>query len=149
MPDFVTSIGAYAFRNCNNLTSVVLGDNLQTIGEHAFYGCKSLTAYAEATELPSGWNSRWNSSYRPAIWGCKLSADKSYVESFTFYASALTNANSKGGLSVPERDGYTFGGWTTVKGGTTVEYQNDGLFDDDGVTKVPEGAELYAIWIQA
>lgn len=39
----VTSIGRCAFFNCNNLTSVVIGNSVTSIGDRAFYGCSSLT----------------------------------------------------------------------------------------------------------
>mgnify|MGYP003304444941 CR=1 FL=1 len=44
IPDSVTSIGSYAFYNCDSLTSVVIGDGVTTIGERAFYNCDSLTS---------------------------------------------------------------------------------------------------------
>ena len=40
----VTSIGAYAFYGCSSLTSVVIGDSVTSIGAYAFYGCSSLTS---------------------------------------------------------------------------------------------------------
>ena len=36
------SIGAYAFDNCTNLTSVVIPDSVTSIGSSAFYGCTAL-----------------------------------------------------------------------------------------------------------
>ena len=44
IPDDVTSIGDYAFYDCDSITSVVIPDNVTTIGNHAFYGCSSLTS---------------------------------------------------------------------------------------------------------
>ena len=40
----VTSIGAYAFSGCTNLTSVTISDGVTGIGEEAFYGCSGLTS---------------------------------------------------------------------------------------------------------
>ncbi len=40
----VTSIGAYAFRDCLSLTNVTLPDGVTTIGDLAFTGCDSLTS---------------------------------------------------------------------------------------------------------
>ena len=38
----VTGIGKAAFSDCENLTSVKLGNNITTIGDESFYGCKKL-----------------------------------------------------------------------------------------------------------
>ena len=46
----VKSVGAYAFRNCAELTSVTLPAGVQTIGEAAFNDCKKLTGIT----LPEG-----------------------------------------------------------------------------------------------
>ena len=39
----VTSIGDYAFENCDNLTSITIPGNVESIGESAFYSCDNLT----------------------------------------------------------------------------------------------------------
>ncbi len=44
IPKSVTSIGNYAFYNCDSLTSVVIPDSVTTIGGWAFWGCDSLTS---------------------------------------------------------------------------------------------------------
>lgn len=40
----LTSINFYSFKNCSNLTSVVIPESVLSIAEHAFYGCNSLTS---------------------------------------------------------------------------------------------------------
>ena len=44
IPDSVTSIGDGSFYNCTNLTSVTIPDSVTTIGISAFNGCTSLTS---------------------------------------------------------------------------------------------------------
>ena len=39
----VTSVGDYAFENCDNLTSITIPGNVESIGESAFYSCDNLT----------------------------------------------------------------------------------------------------------
>ena len=52
--DSVTTIGEQAFNYCRSLTSVTIGDSVTTIGGYAFYNCSSLTSvYCKATTPPS------------------------------------------------------------------------------------------------
>lgn len=67
--DSVTSIGEHAFYDCYGLTEIVIPDNVTSIGEYAFNECIRLTIYCEAESKPSGWNSNWNISNRPVVWG--------------------------------------------------------------------------------
>lgn len=43
IPDAVTTIGDYAFNDCDGFTGLTLGYSLTTIGSYAFGGCNSLT----------------------------------------------------------------------------------------------------------
>ena len=40
----VTSVGDYAFRSCNNLTSIMISNSVTSIGNSAFFYCTSLTS---------------------------------------------------------------------------------------------------------
>lgn len=40
----VTSIGAYAFLNCSNLTDVTIPHSVTNIGMHAFHNCTQITS---------------------------------------------------------------------------------------------------------
>ena len=71
IPNSVTSIGEYAFSGCTSLTSVTIGDSVTSIGKYAFSSCTSLTIYCEATSKPSGWDTNWNYSNCPVVWGYK------------------------------------------------------------------------------
>ncbi|MBE6787606.1 MAG: leucine-rich repeat domain-containing protein [Ruminococcaceae bacterium] len=44
IPDTVNSIGDYAFDNCDNLTSVTMGNSVKSIGIAAFVDCDNLTS---------------------------------------------------------------------------------------------------------
>ena len=67
--DKLTTIGGYTFNGCNNLSSVFIRKTVTTIGDNAFMGCSNLTIYCEADSQPSGWDSSWNSSGCPVVWG--------------------------------------------------------------------------------
>ena len=44
IPSGVTSIGAYAFYKCSNLSSIDIPNSVTTIDDYAFYKCSSLTS---------------------------------------------------------------------------------------------------------
>lgn len=46
----VTSIGSYAFYNCQHVTSIVIPTSVEKIGDYVFYNCQSLP---EKMEIPS------------------------------------------------------------------------------------------------
>lgn len=71
IPNSVTSIGSGAFSHCTSLTSIVTPNNVTSIGAMAFWNCTSLTIYCEVTSKPSGWDSNWNYSKCPVVWGYK------------------------------------------------------------------------------
>ncbi|MBR2195538.1 MAG: leucine-rich repeat domain-containing protein [Salinivirgaceae bacterium] len=67
--DKLTTIGGYTFNGCYNLSGVFIKKTVTTIGDNAFMGCSNLTIYCEADSQPEGWDSSWNSSGCPVVWG--------------------------------------------------------------------------------
>ena len=59
-----TKINAYAFYNCNSLTSVVIGDSVTSIGYDAFSGCDSLTSITIPDSVTSIGSPAFNWCYR-------------------------------------------------------------------------------------
>jgi hypothetical protein len=66
----ITSIGASAFSNCTNLTSIYIPTTITTIGANAFDNCYNLTIYLQASSIPNGYNVNWNSSNCPYYLDC-------------------------------------------------------------------------------
>ena len=72
VPDFVESIGEYAFCACDSLESIIIPESVVNIGDCAFASLDSVTVYCEAESQPSGWHKDWCLNYdhkTPVIWG--------------------------------------------------------------------------------
>ncbi len=136
IPTSVATLGDYAFANVST-TRLIIPTNVANIGYLAFKECSSLTIYTEFSTRPSTWNTSWNNSNRPVIWGCTLSSDKTYVVSFTKSASNPSNPTATNGITQPYRSGYSFGGWYTTSDYSGTQYMD--------VTAAPNGT-LYAKW---
>lgn len=65
IPNSVTSIGSYAFKNCTGLTSVTIPNSVTNIVPTAFYGCTKLTSFSVAADNPN---------YKD-MWGLLLTKD--------------------------------------------------------------------------
>ena len=141
-PKSVVTIGKQAFRNCTGLTSVILSSDIAEVMDHAFYGCSLLTVYTDLTEAKSEWGERWNSSYRPIVWGCNVSEENDYVISLNKTKDTVLNRNSTNTISDPIRDGYTFGGWGSNSSTTSASYTSE------NITEATNGKTFYAIWIE-
>ena len=142
LPASLTTIGDYAFRGMWSDGSIALPASVIDVGSHAFYANATLTIYAEGDESCSEYWTLWNSSWRPVIYGCTLSPDKSYVVSVVKQENNVTNVYATGGISAPERSGYTFKGWATTENGDVV-YDNAA-----DIASVANGTILYAVWQQ-
>ncbi|MBO5481622.1 MAG: leucine-rich repeat protein [Clostridia bacterium] len=142
LPQSLERIGKYAFKGCKTLQSVTLRSSVEEIGAHAFYGCKDMTVYTDATKANTGWHSRWNSSYRPVVWGCTFSEDGSYVVSITIGEKTFTNAKATTTLTAPKREGYTFAGWATDAETMEIVYQTG------EIVNAPVDTTVYAVWTE-
>ena len=140
LPTSLETIGKQAFRGCKSLSSVIISAEVDKIMDHAFYGCDNLTIYTDIEKAKDTWSSRWNSSYRPTVWGCTLSEDGEYVVSLAKKDSSVINRNSSNKISDPSRSGYTFGGWGSNSTTNTPSYTSESLTD------APNGRTLFAIW---
>lgn len=56
----VISIGYYAFRGCNGLTSITIPNSVTTIGDYTFEGCSGLTSFTIPNSVTSIGNGAFN-----------------------------------------------------------------------------------------
>ena len=78
----LTTIGDYAFYNCDDLTTVTIPASVTTMGYRVFYECDNIPLiYCACEPNLDGWNSDW--SYIPTIWDyTNWSIDENGVLSF-------------------------------------------------------------------
>jgi uncharacterized repeat protein (TIGR02543 family) len=135
----MTTLGAHSLRDFTNATYFLIREGVTDISQHALYGALKATIYCEGDAPLSGWHARWNSSFRPVIWGCTLSSDGSYVVSFVKSADTVDNFDAINGIAAPVREGYVFAGWSTTDGGQVA-------YDAASIMDAPDGTTLYAVW---
>ena len=157
LPQSVKKIGQYAFKGCSNVSVLTLNKDYTqpttgavSIGTNAFYGCNEMTIYTNAVKTAEGnppqeWHYRWNSGYRPVVWGCTFASDENgvYVQSVVVSENTLDNVKAESGFSGPLRSGWSFAGWATQSGSDEVVYTAAQIVD------VPVGTTLYAVWTLA
>ena len=86
----IASIGKYAFRDCTSLASITLPVSVTSIDSYAFYNCTALTIFCEVDSKPSGWNSNWNYSNCPVVWGHQNASGLSAYSSSEFENKVTT-----------------------------------------------------------
>lgn len=153
LPATLKHIGDRAFKSCYNLTSVLIEydpsawdpEDLSppSVGIHAFLGCNRLTIYAASPlSVSEDWNNRWNSGFRPVVWGATLS-EEGYVLSVTVGEENFSNPFARWGFTAPAREGYRFIGWSASENAAEAEY---GVND---LAEVAPGTTLYAVYVPA
>jgi len=69
IPRNVTTIRQLAFADCSNLTTIFIPNSVTVIFSMAFRYSYKLQIYTEFVQQPPGWQTAWNESDRPVIWG--------------------------------------------------------------------------------
>ncbi|MDR0751727.1 MAG: InlB B-repeat-containing protein [Christensenellaceae bacterium] len=165
LPSVITRIGEYAFSFCISLTEIVFSEFVNYVGGYSFRGCTSLYTvkfYGLAPpaigikafdgndeeriiSVPSNSENEYKSYQTLAKYSSRvetLSITINYVScgeqlssSNVLYYGILTD------MPIPERSGYTFGGWyVSDDPNETVGYQNG------NICLLEDGANLYARW---
>lgn len=139
LPKTLNEVGMYAFKGWSGITSLVLPSTVGFVGDHAFYGCYNATMYTEMTAEEMQWSLRWNSSYRPVVFGAELSEDKSYVLSLTITENTFSNLRAESVIAAPTRENHIFKGWALTENGAVVYAANE-------ITNLAVGTTIYAVW---
>ncbi|MBR3475394.1 MAG: leucine-rich repeat protein [Oscillospiraceae bacterium] len=91
----VTSVGAWAFYRCENLTTVLLPKGLATVGEAAFFNCDSLTELTFSKGLTR--------VAKAAFYDCDALTAVEFPEGFsTIGENAFTHCGSLESVKLPE-----------------------------------------------
>ena len=145
IPSSITSIGYRAFSYCTSLRSIVIPSSVTSIGEYAFYGCWSLTIYCEAESEPSGWDYYWNDSNRLVVWGYDASNLK-IIDGVHYYikdgSAKVTGHNANVTnvtiLSTIENNGVTYSVTSIVNNAFYDCMSLISVVIEDGVTSIGE-----------
>lgn len=111
IPDSVTDMGAYIFKDCAKLTSVRLPSGITTIPESIFQNCTALETFA----IPEGVTDTSWSSFE----GCSALKSVTVPEGFTAFGnSAFKDCISLEAINIPESlvtiNNKAFGGCTSL-----------------------------------
>jgi hypothetical protein len=93
IPDSVTSIGDYAFRNSTGLTSVTIPNSVTSIGDYAFFYCTGLTSVTIGTGVTSIGDS--------AFYGCTSLSNITIPSSVTSIGENAFSDTSLTSLAIP------------------------------------------------
>lgn len=129
IPESVTSIGDYAFRDCSGINSITLPSNLTTIGNYAFSDCSSLQGLTLPNNLTTIGNLAF--SYCSSLTSITLPSNLTTIGN-----SAFDNCNSLSGIIVDENNAYY------------SNYNNDGVLYNKAITSIiaiPEGKTVYTV----
>ncbi len=84
-----TSIGAYAFYGCTDLTSVTIPSSVQSVWNHAFDGCTSLTSVTinsnAVASAEYGVSSNLNTRFGNQVTSCTFGPEVTAIGKFAFY----------------------------------------------------------------
>ena len=93
IPDGITSIGDFAFQNCESLTAVKIADSVTSIGNFAFWGCGALAS----VYIPDGLTSIGDGAFQT----CDALAAIDIPESVIHMGRCAFNTNTRTGTPSP------------------------------------------------
>ncbi len=134
LPDSVTKIHNYAFYNCDNLTSVLLSNNLQTIGDAGFFGSE-LTSVSLPDSVTYIGESAFSNCY--SLKSVILSDQLTEIPYQAFrFCESLTSVVIPESVSIIGEDAFSLCALTsiTIPDGVTQIHKN--AFDINSITSV-------------
>lgn len=147
--DNITSIGGYAFYDCENLKSIVLPESLETIDANAFSGCSSL----KNIELPQGVELLGERAFN----GCSSLTDIVFPESIkTINRYCFCECTSLAEVVVPPNvtklEYEVFGGCTSLSSVTLsegLETLSNKVFRDCPIEKIylPDSVQSISFFV--
>ena len=145
IPKGVTSIGDYAFYDCDSITSVSIPKSVTSIEDKAFEGCSSLTGIM----LPNGLKNIGNSAFIDctSLTSIKIPKSVTSIGWGTFFnCSSLTDINIPDGITSIGDSAFARSGLKNVVIPASVTDFGDDIFSDcnelqyvtfsNGITKV-------------
>ena len=113
IPNSVTSIGSFAFRSCDSLTSIEIPDSVERIGRGAFRNCTSLTSVTIGDSVTSIWND--------AFYGCDSLTSITIGDGVTSIYSNAFNATAYYNNSANWENKVLYIGKYLIKAKETIE----------------------------
>ncbi len=106
-------VGTRAFSDAA-FVQVSLPCTVSFVGSEAFYSCKNLAeiVVGDREEIPSGWAENWNAGCNASVdFRLRVVLDYNGATSGTTVGEEYISYGKDFVLPVPERKGYSFGGW--------------------------------------
>lgn len=126
IPDGVTSIGSYAFYECENLTDINIPSSVTNIGPYAFSYCRNLTS----VDIPVGVTSIDTDVFYKCenLTNINIPSSVTSIGPYAFsHCSSLTSVNIPAGVTSIGRNAFSDSGYYNNK----ANWENDILYIGD------------------
>ena len=129
LPESVTSIGNYAFANCDNLTEVIIPERVNNIGEGAFSDCENVEKVV--------WSDKLTEIPKNTFKNCVSLKDINFGNVHSIGTSAFDTCTSLTSVNIPDSvtniGDHAFSGCSSLvidKLPTNVTVYDDGVFNE-------------------
>ena len=112
IPDGVTTIGNYAFRNCTGLTSITIPNSVTSIGNYAFFGCRNLASTKMGKNVSSIGDGAFSGC--SSLTSITLPNTLETINTYAFQSSGLTSVSIPGNVKTIGNYAFQSSGLTSV-----------------------------------